>query len=569
MTYIQRVRRALKKRGFEVGAEEFNGGVRLTGELDSWDDVVECGRLAVDKKRSRGVVNDITLRGYSPEPVRSPDIRDDSLDGYAPDVLVIGGGIVGTAIARELTRYKLKAALVEKEYDVATAQSSRNDGMIHAGIDLKPNCRKVKYNTRGNKLYDVLSRELDVPIERTGQLVFYTARWQKLVYPLIKLRASKNDIPIYPVSREKAKEYVREPGFNYGGFMCPSAGAVSPYLMSVALAENAVKNGLDLFVDTMVTGMEVKEGKIVSVATNRGTIYPKVVINAAGVFSDKIAEMARDRHFTIHPRRGVEAVLDKKSYPKSKTVLGRFSISGSSGKGHTKGGGVIVTIDHNLLLGPSARECPERENEATTREELDEVVEKQTALAPEIKRSDIITYFAGTRAATYEEDFIVEVSPVTKNFIQAAGIQSPGVTAAPAIAEDVALWAAKMISGDEAIPNENFDPTRKGIPVVREMTPAEREELIRSDPDFGEVVCRCEQITKGEILAAVRSPLKVDSVDAVKRRVRAGMGRCQGGFCQPLVVDIIAKELGIPPEEVTKKGAGSAVAPYSEKGRRV
>ena len=565
MTYIQRVRRALKKRGFEVGAEEFNGGVRLTGELDSWDDVVECGRLAVDKKRSRGVVNDITLRGYSPEPVRRPDTRDDSLDGYAPDVLVIGGGIVGTAIARELTRYKLKAALVEKEYDVATAQSSRNDGMIHAGIDLKPNCRKVKYNTRGNKLYDVLSRELDVPIERTGQLVFYTARWQKLVYPLIKLRASKNDIPIYPVSREKAKEYVREPGFNYGGFMCPSAGAVSPYLMSVALAENAVKNGLDLFVDTMVTGMEVKEGKIVSVATNRGTIYPKAVVNEAGGFSDRIAEMAGDRHFTIHPRRGVEAVLDQKAYPKAKCVLGKFVISGSSGSGHTKGGGVIVSIDHNLLLGPSAKECAERENEATTREELDEVFEKQSRLAPELKRSDIITYFAGTRAATYEEDFVVEKSAVTTNFIQAAGIQSPGVTAAPAIAEDVARWAVQEVLG-ELRKNPSFDPVRKGIPVVREMSGETRARLIAENPDFGEIVCRCEQISKGEIIAALHTPLKVDSVDAVKRRVRAGMGRCQGGFCQPTVVRIISEELGIPPEQVTKKGAGSEVAPYPKRG---
>lgn len=566
MTYAEKVSKILAKKGYVgVRAEDFGGAVRLSGETDSWEAALEAGRLAVNKKRSRGVVNDIVPKGFSPEPARLPGITDKSLDGFETDVLVIGGGIVGAAIARELTRYAVKVAVVEKEYDVATAQSARNDGMIHAGIDLKPDCKKVKYNVRGNKMYDALSKELDVPIERPGQLVLYTARWQKYLFPFIKLRGARNGIPVYPVSPEGVKEYVREPGLNYGGFMCPSAGVVSPYLMTIALMENAAHNGAEVFVDTAVTGMELKGGKIVSVATNRGIIYPKVVINAAGVFSDKIAEMAGDRHFTIHPRRGVEAVLDKKAYPKAKCVVGKFVISGSSGSGHTKGGGVIVTIDRNLLLGPSARECAERENEATTREELDEVFEKQSRLAPEVKRSDIITYFAGTRAATYEEDFVVEKSEVTSNFIQAAGIQSPGVTAAPAIAEDAARWAVREVLG-ELRKNPSFDPYRKGIPVVREMDKEARAKLIAENPDFGEIVCRCEEISKGEIIAALHTPLKVDSVDAVKRRVRAGMGRCQGGFCQPSVVKIISEELGIPPEKVGKKGAGSEVAPYPKKG---
>ena len=565
MAFVEKINKKLKKKGLNVTASEYNGAVRLTGEADSWEEVLEAGRIAAHVRGSRGVVNDCRLKGRSPETVRMPKTEDKSLEGIAPDVLVIGGGIVGAAIARELTRYAVTVAVVEKEYDVGTAQSARNDGMIHAGIDLKPDCCKVKYNVRGNRMYDTLSKELDVPIERPGQLVLYTARWQKLIFPLIKLRGLRNGIPVYPVSPRGVKEYVREPGLGFGGFMCPSAGIVSPYLMTIALMENAAHNGAKVYVDTAVTGMEVKEHKIVSVATNRGTIYPKAVVNAAGVFSDRIAEMAGDRHFTIHPRRGVEAVLDKKAYPKAKCVLGKFVISGSSGSGHTKGGGVIVSIDHNLLLGPSAKECAERENEATTREELDEVFEKQSRLAPELKRSDIITYFAGTRAATYEEDFVVEKSAVTTNFIQAAGIQSPGVTAAPAIAEDVARWAVQEVLG-ELRKNPSFDPVRKGIPVVREMSGETRARLIAENPDFGEIVCRCEQISKGEIIAALHTPLKVDSVDAVKRRVRAGMGRCQGGFCQPTVVRIISEELGIPPEQVTKKGAGSEVAPYPKRG---
>ena len=224
-----------------------------------------------------------------------------------------------------------------------------------------------------------------------------------------------------------------------------------------------------------------------------------------------------------------------------------------------------MTIDHNLLIGPSAHETPERENEATSAEEFEEVFDKQRLLVPKLERGDIITYFAGTRAATYEEEFVVEKSPVTDNFIQAAGIQSPGVTAAPAIAEDVRMWVKECLSAED---NPDFNPIRKGIPVVRELGESERAALIKENPDFGEVVCRCEQVTKGEILSALSSPLPVDSVDAVKRRVRAGMGRCQGGFCQPLVVQIISEKLGIPPEKVTKKGAGSEVAPYIKEGSK-
>ena len=566
MVKLSVIRKKLERSGFtSVRAEEFNGGVRLSGELDNWEDILECGRLAVDKKHSRGVINDIALKGYTPPPPRMPALTDKALEGKTPDVLVIGGGIVGAAIARELTKLKISVLLVEKEYDVATGQSARNDGMIHAGIDIKPSSNKVKYNVRGNKLYDKLSRELDVPIERPGQLVLYTAPWQKLLYPAIKLRGALNGIPVYPVSDKKAKEFVEVPGLRFGGFMCPSAGVVSPYLMTVALAENAVVNGAEICLNTAVIGIHSNNNHIEYVDTNRGRIYPEVVVNAAGVFSDKIAEMASDRHFTIHPRRGVEAVLDKTAFKKAKCVVGKFVISGSSGKGHTKGGGVIVTIDHNLLIGPSAHETPERENEATSAEEFEEVFDKQRLLVPKLERGDIITYFAGTRAATYEEEFVVEKSPVTDNFIQAAGIQSPGVTAAPAIAEDVRMWVKECLSAED---NPDFNPIRKGIPVVRELGESERAALIKENPDFGEVVCRCEQVTKGEILSALSSPLPVDSVDAVKRRVRAGMGRCQGGFCQPLVVQIISEKLGIPPEKVTKKGAGSEVAPYIKEGSK-
>ena len=566
MADIGKIKKKLRKAGYAgIEVSEYNGGVRLTGEAEKYEDVLECGSLAVTKN-SRGVINDVKVKGSKPLKIRVSEIEDDKYDGKSPDVLVIGGGIVGAAIARELTKYALSVVLVEKEYDIATGQSARNDGMIHAGIDLKPASNKVKYNCRGNAMYPRLSKELDVPIEMCGQCVLYTARWQKILFPLIKLRGAKNGIPVEKLNAEGVKKYIRDPGIKYGGFMCPSAGILSPYLMTVALAENAAKNGAEIYTDTAVTGIVNDGEKITAVRTNRGTFYPKAVVNAAGVYSDVIAEWAGDRHFTIHPRRGVEAVLDKKARKATSTVIGKFVIKSSTGKGHTKGGGVIVTIDGNLILGPSASETEERENEATTAKEFDEVFLKQQKLAPELKRSDVITYFAGTRAATYEEEFVVEKSPVIKNFVQAAGIQSPGVTAAPAIAEDVARWAAEIVFGGGLKMNENFDPIRKRIPRPAEMEPEARKKLIEENPDYGVVVCRCEEVTKGEIKEALRRPAAVAAVDAVKRRVRAGMGRCQGGFCTPLVMKIISEECGIPLNEVRKKGTGSAIAPRRTKG---
>lgn len=557
MVDINEIKRKMAKAGYSsVVVSEKNGGVLLQGEMDDYSDIVEAGRLAVDKN-SRGVINNIKLKNYTPKPMRMPSIEDKLYDGETPDVVIIGGGIVGCSIARELSRYKLKIMLLEKEYDVAVAQSSRNDGMIHAGIDIKPSSNKVKYNMRGNKLYDTISKELDVPISKCGQCVLFTNKWQKLIMPIIKLRAKKNNIPIKYVNNKEISEMLPKAGFKYGGLMCYGAGIVSPYLMTVAFAENAIKNGAQICLNTAVTAIENDGKKILSVATNRGKIYPKVVINASGVFSDVIAEMAGDRFFTIHPRKGVEGVMDSKASKITSTVVGRFIISGS-GKSHTKGGGVIKTIDNNLLIGPSAYEVIEREDESTDREGLMAVYEKQRQVAPDLKASDIITYFAGTRAATYEEQFIVEKSPVISNFIQAAGIQSPGITAAPAIAQDIAKMTVEVLSESNKVEeNKDFSPIRKGIPCVKELPIEERNALIAKNPDYGVIICRCEQISKGEIIDAINSCLPAPTIDGIKRRVRAGMGRCQGGFCSPLIAKIIAEQTGKDISEVTKKGSGS------------
>ncbi|MFA6866464.1 MAG: NAD(P)/FAD-dependent oxidoreductase [Clostridia bacterium] len=567
MINIKKIKEKLIKAGFSsINISEKNGGVWLQGELANYHDILTCGRLAITKN-SRGVINDIKLKGYVSTPMRISPITDKLYDGAKCDALIVGGGIVGCAIARELSKYDINIMLVEKEYDLAIGQSSRNDGMIHAGIDIPPYINKVKYNMRGNKLYDTLSKELDVPIEKCGQTVLFTEKWQKLIYPFIKMRGSLNKIPLRLYRNKDVNKIISNAGYHYGAFFCGGAGSVSPYGMTVALAECAVNNGVKVCLNTAVLDIKNENGKVVSVSTNRGTIYPKVLINAAGIFSDVIAEKAGDRFFTIHPRKGVEAVLDSKTAKLTKTVIGKFAISTSSGENHSKGGGVVLTIDHNLIVGPSANETPDRENNATSAKELDEVFEKQKLLAPDLKRSDIITYFAGTRAATYEEKFIIEKSPVISNLVQAAGIQSPGVTAAPAIAEDITKWTIEILNKDKTIKaNTNFNPIRKGIPLVRELPTNKRDALIKQNPDYGVIVCRCEQISKGEILDAMNSPIPALTIDGIKRRTRAGMGRCQGGFCSPIITQMIADHNNGNILSVSKKGEDSELLLKHTKG---
>ncbi len=555
MDKIEKIKKAIRKINPSIKVSLVDDCIKLEGQVDNYEEAVACGRAAVDKQLFRGVLNDIKLKGYTPKPMRISNIADNKYQGKQVDVLIIGGGIVGCAILRELTKYDISILLCEKEEDVATAQSSRNDGMIHAGIDLKASSLKWKYNLRGNALYDQISKDLQEPLIRCGQYVLFTEKWHKFTKPFIKARAKANQVPIKFYSQKQLKQAEPSASGHYGGFFCANAGVISPYNMTIAMAENAVQNGGEVALSTAVLEIEKREGRIYSVLTNRGRIYPKVVINAAGVFSDIIAEMAGDRHFTIHPRKGVELILDKKVAHITKSVLGKFVIS--TGKDHTKGGGLIRTVHSNILAGPNAMETPDREDTTTSAEDIREVVEKQAKIAQMLSYSDIITAFGGVRAPTYEEDFIVERSKKVPNFIQAAGIQSPGLTAAPAIAEDIAEFVKQELGSVK--PNPLFNPKRKAIPEVNRLDFAERDALIKQNPDFGVIVCRCEEVSKGEILAAIHNPLGVCSIDAIKRRVRAGMGRCQGGFCQPIITALIAKEKNIPLSEVTKKGGQSSI----------
>ncbi|MDD3106485.1 MAG: FAD-dependent oxidoreductase [Bacilli bacterium] len=540
----------------------------LSGLSDDWNEVVALGRMVAKTKKFYSVINEIKLNNFIEPPMRISSIVDRVYEGMKLDVLVIGGGIIGAAILRELTKYNLNVALVEKEDDLAMHASSRNDGCIHVGIDLSSKTKKLEYLRRSVPVYEKLAKDLDVDYDKMGQIVAFKSNWEKIIYLILKLRIKKNGIQEAKFLNQD-ELFMREPNLNKiakFGILFGTGACICPYNMTIALAESAVINGANVLLSTAVLSMEVKDNEIVSVQTNRGKIFPKVVINAAGVFSDVIAEMAEDKFFSIHPRKGTNAILDKKATSglmhQSTTIYEGIR---KAVKAHTKGGGVMPTVDGNTLVGPTAFETPYREDFTTSNEQINQVFKKHKNNVPNLHPKDIITYFSGIRAANYEEDFIIQKGKWTKNIVHAAGIQSPGLTAAPAIAEDVVKYACDILG--TVVQNEKFNPIRKGLIKVNKLSYEERNKLILKNPDYGQIVCRCEEISKGEIIDALHRPIVVPTIDAIKKRTRAGMGRCQGGFCQPLIMDIIAKEMKTSIDNVYKKGDGKILL-YSTKGDR-
>ncbi len=532
----------------------------LDGELSDYEQIVAAGFLATQAE-AEGVVNRIKLQGYLEAPMRIPPFVDHALDGTEVDVLIIGGGIVGCAIARELSKYDLKTLLVDKENDVALHASSRNDGVIHIGIDLKVKTQKYRFLRQAVPLYKQLTEELNVPYHHNGQIIAFSTKWMRHFMFLLNRKAKHRQIFGMEIwNRERLLQEVPSIGDNveFAAFF-PDGATICPYETVIALAENAVQNGVKISLDTVVTDMKVVEDRIVEVTTNRGTIRPFIVINAAGTFSDKVAAMANDQFFTIHPRKGIELILDKKARVRATNrSISMYRGASDRQKDHSKGGGIIPTVDGNVLIGPTAYESPEREDFSTDPDSVRQLFERHKETLPHLYPSDLITYFAGIRAATYEEDFIVRIGKWTKNIIHAAGIQSPGLTAAPGIAQEIARLVG-LLNGEPLRPNPSFDPIRKVTIPTHQLSASDRDALIKGNPDYGQIVCRCEEISRGEIIDALHRPLVVPTIDGIKRRVRAGMGRCQGGFCGPLVTQIIHEELHLDYQDIYKKGHGPLI----------
>ncbi|MGN0978193.1 MAG: NAD(P)/FAD-dependent oxidoreductase [Faecousia sp.] len=557
---IAAINRRLQKRfGGAVTAAVSDGCIVLSGHLPTWEETVEACSLAAEKYSTTHVVNDILCDEVQPRTMHLPKLTDNALEGQHPDVLIIGGGISGASIARELSKWKLDILLVEKEADLALQASGRNDGEVHPGIDLSKGSKKHFYVRKGNEMYDQVCKELEVPFQRVGQYVCFDKAYMKpLIALYCRIRRKRDGISdTQLISGEELKR--REPNLDFQfAISNPSSGCVCPYGLTIAYAENAVQNGARVSLNTAVLDMQVENGKILGVTTNRGTLYPALVINAAGVFAEDIAAMAQDRFFSIHPRRGTNSILDKKAGAYFGSIASVKDLTRQ--KTHSKGGGILHTVHDNLLVGPDAVETWEKENTETRKESIETVFHKQTHTMPALSQRDIITYFTGVRAPTFEEDFIIEMGRKTQNILHCAGIQSPGLTTAPAVAVDIEKMAVEYLSKTKRVEkNTAFDPIRHAPPVLNRMDDESRGALIRQNPDYGVIICRCEEISKGEILDALRSPICVPTVDGIKKRVRPGMGRCQGGFCSPLVTQIIAQFLGVPLSEVKKSSEDSVI----------
>lgn len=557
MTGLKAVGGALWKMGLhQVEAREWRQSLVLEGRVDTWQQYIAAGYAGVGYGY-QGVVNDIQVQGIAPLEEYLPPTSDQSLAGQEFDVVVVGGGVIGCSIARELTRWNLRVAVLEKEDDVAKQTSCRNNGMIHPGLAASTGTKKLTYNIRGNRMYTQAAEELGFRLERCGSVVMLERSIYQLLLPWVRNYALKKGVDGFiPLTRREVQE--REPfatPAQRGGIFLPSTGVVAPYEVTVAYAENAVENGAQVLLNTVVQGFTMEHARIVAVETNRGKVRAKVVINAAGVWADKVAGLANDRFFTIHGRKGAIAILDKKTRPYQGGVLAMPKLSRES---HTKGGSVNPTVEGNLLMGPNAVEAPQREDWTTGPKDIEFLLSRHLPLNTQLGVKDVITYFAGVRACTFEEDFIVEPSQYVGNLVHVAGIQSPGLASAPAIAQDVADMVVTLLKGVmEVKPNAGYNPRRRVRPRLEDLSLEERAEVIRANPAYGRIVCRCETISEGEIIAAIKSPVPATSLDALKRRVRTGMGRCQGGFCTPAVIKALARETGVPPTQVTKGRPGS------------
>ena len=525
----------------------------VSGECETWEQLIDVGHFVAEDAKIKNVVSEMTVKGLTITP---QDYASMAKEGrkkgiiQKTDVVIIGAGVIGCGIARELSKYDFHCIVVDKENDVSVGASKANNGNIHPGHAVKKGTLKHKLNILGNRMYDEWAKDLQFEFQRNG--LMYIA-WEEEYLPTLKRRYTKgleNGVDgIRYISGEEAMaiepELKKLDNPPIAAVWLPSLAHVEPYEVTIALAENAAENQVKFMLNTKVCDI-VHDGRIQAVVTSRGVIETKYVINAAGVYADDISRMAGDVSYTIHPRKGTIVLLDKaKTYP-YKPQLGFVSnklenrMMNVKNK-ESKGGGCCKTPEGNYLLGPSAKEVWNKEDTSCDAEGIAYAL--SCCQHKGVGEKDVIRSFAGVRAADFKEDFIIEKSEVTSGLIHVAGIQSPGLSAAPAIAkmvENILLEEMKK-EGMSYKRKKNYQPYRPKRRVFRKLSLEEQNKLIKENPDYGQIVCRCEFITKGEILDAIDSPVVPTSVDAIKRRTRAGMGRCQGGFCLPVVLQILAQ----------------------------
>ncbi|MFY9213404.1 MAG: NAD(P)/FAD-dependent oxidoreductase [Tissierellaceae bacterium] len=469
------------------------------------------------------------------------------------DITIIGAGIIGSFIARELSKYDLKVVVLDKENDIANGTTKANSAIAHAGFDAKPGTLKAKFNVEGNKMFDYICEELEVPFERVGSLVVAFSEEEMDTIKELYERGLANNVPELKIlDRDELLE--KEPNLSkeaVGALYAPTAGIMSPWELSVALMENAMDNGVELLLNSEVIKIDKLENGF-KVHTKDKEIDTKYVVNCAGVYADKIHNMVASPSFTITPRRGQYFLLDKKAGDFVNSVI--FQCPTKISKGVI----VLPTVHGNLLVGPDAENIDDKSNVETTEDRLKFVKTAAMKTSDKIPFWQVITSFAGLRASSDIGDFIIEEVEEAKGFIDVAGIESPGLSASPAIGKHVAELL-KEIDGNFK-EKEDFNPRRRKMINFMELSQEEKAELIKKDPRYGRIICRCENVTEGEIVDAIHRNAGARTVDGVKRRVRAGMGRCQGGFCQPRVIEILARELNKDFTEIVKDGPNSNIA---------
>lgn len=471
----------------------------------------------------------------------------------AYDVVIVGAGVIGGMLARELSRFDLSVCLLEKENDVAMGATKANSGIVHGGYDPVPGTLKAQLNSTGVELLFQAAKELNVPIKRNGSMVcaFGTEAEHALLEELYE-QGQKNNIPdLKIISGDEAREL--EP--NLSGAVSrvlhvPNAGIVCPYGLTIAAVGNAMDNGVELRRNFAVVDIQ-KDDLFTVTAASGERVLGKYLVNCAGGFSDQIARMAGDPRFTIIPRAGEYMLLDKAEGSRVSHTL--FQCPTAEGKGIL----VTPTVHGNLLVGPTATKVATPESRDTTPEGLTIVKTLSAKSVPSVDYRQVITSFTGVRSSVAGGEFVLEASKNVPGLIHAGAIDSPGLTCCVSIAKYLVEILQK--EGLVLTEKESWNPNRANPFAFSEMSDEEKDGMIRREPAYGKIVCRCEQVSEGEILDAIRTNPPALDLDGVKRRTRSGMGRCQGGFCGPYVMELIARELGIPMEQVTKSGGESRI----------
>lgn len=465
------------------------------------------------------------------------------------DVVIIGAGVSGSAIARELSRYQVNACVVEKAEDVCCGTSKANSAIVHAGFDAENGSLMADLNVKGNVMMEDLSKELDFSFRKNGSLVICLHEEDRPNLEALYERGVKNGVKELKIL-EHDEVLALEPNVTddvVAALYAPTGGIVCPFELNIAMAENAATNGVEFRFNTEVRDIVKKDGGF-ELVTNNGAISTKCVVNAAGVYADVFHNMMSSKKIHITPRRGDYCLLDKVTGDfVDKTI---FQLPGKYGKGVL----VSPTIHGNTIVGPTAIDIENKEGTNTTQEGIDELISKAGSTVKGLPIRQVITSFAGLRAHEDNHEFVIGEVDEAPGFFDAAGIESPGLTSSPAIGVLVAGMLKDKLNLQEDL---TFNGTRKGVTHLNSCTKEERDALIKENPAYGSIVCRCEMITEGEILDAIHRPLGATTLDGIKRRTRAGMGRCQAGFCSPRQIEILARELGVDQSEIRKSGRDS------------